>query len=197
MKKQPLLAICTLAAAGLLSTSLPSAAEDEATRKMNETTPSSATPSSDKAMQEETRDFVVNAAKGNMGEAMMGETAKEKATSDSVRQFAEKLAQDHQKANEQLKTIAKETDIQWPSDLRSPHHDLAQTLKNTSGKEFDELFANRMVQEHEREIEKYERLSQTIGNKSIKEYIDSTLPVLRSHLEQARQLQQQLSTASR
>lgn len=192
MKHHALFAACTLIAGGLAAASLTAVAEDDPSRK-----DAAAMPSTEKPMQEETRDFVVNAAKGNMGEAMIGETAKEKATNDAVRQFAEKLAQDHKKANEQLKTIVQQTDIQWPSELREPHHDLAKSLKNLEGKEFDETFANRMVQEHEREVQKYERLSETIGNKAIKDYIDSTLPVLRSHLEQARQLQQQLSTAAR
>lgn len=211
MKRHSLLAASTLIATSLLTASFTSFAEDDdEPRKSDDagmsSTPSAASatgtssqtaPSSQKAMQEETRDFVVNAAKGNMGEAMIGETAKEKATTDAVRDFAQKLAEDHRKANEQLKTIAKQTDIQWPSELRAPHHDLAQSLKDVEGREFDENFANRMVQEHEREIQKYESLSKTVGNKAIQEYIDSTLPVLKSHLEQAKQLQQQLSTAAR
>lgn len=192
MKQHALIAAYTLIAGGLATASLPSIAEDDASRKSE-----ASIPSTEKPMQEDTRDFIVNAAKGNMGEAMIGETAKEKATSDAVRNFADKIAQDHKKANEQLKTIAQQTDIQWPSELREPHHDLAKSLQNLEGKEFDETFANRMVQEHEREVQKYERLSQTVGNKAIKDYIDSTLPVLRSHLEEARQIQQQLSTASR
>jgi len=154
-------------------------------------------PASEKPMLEETRDFVVNAAKGNMGEAMLGETAQNKASSDAVKEYAQKIAEDHRKANEQLKTIAQQTDIQWPSELRPPHHDLAQSLKNLEGKEFDEKFANHMVQEHEREVQKYERLAQTVGNKDLQNYINSTLPVLRAHLEEAKQLQQQLSTAAR
>lgn len=217
MKYRSVFAACTLVAGGLMMAPFTVSAEDDdeprssSDRSMTSEpgravqggvsgqpgTSAQGVAASDKPMLEETRDFVVNAAKGNMGEQVLAETAQEKSSNEAVKNYAQKLVEHHRSANEKLKTIAEQTDIKWPSDLRAPHHEVAQNLKNLDGKEFDQKYVNQMVQDHEREIQKYESLSQTVGNKDIQNYINTTLPIMKAHLDEAKQLQERLSTAER
>ncbi len=50
--------------------------------------------------------FVLEAANGGMAEVSLGKLAAEKATSPDVKQFGQRMADDHSKANEELKALA-------------------------------------------------------------------------------------------
>lgn len=108
--------VTTLAAGGLLSVSSALwAAEQEAagatattttTQTTGTTATSGAGAQAQGALSEQGRKFIPEAAKGNLGEMMLGETAQQQAQSEQVRQFGQRLVEDHRKANEQLRPIA-------------------------------------------------------------------------------------------
>src|SRR5437773_1422086 len=52
------------------------------------------------------RKFVEKAATGGMMEVQLGQLAQEKASNEQVKEFAARMAQDHAKANDELKQLA-------------------------------------------------------------------------------------------
>src|SRR5438552_16844085 len=52
------------------------------------------------------RHFIKEAADGGLAEVELGQLAVEKASSDEVKKFGQRMVDDHGKANEQLKQIA-------------------------------------------------------------------------------------------
>ena len=63
--------------------------------------------------------FVLDAAKGGMAEVELGKLATEKAASDDVKKFGQRMVDDHTKANDQLKQVAQQEGIQLPTGLSS------------------------------------------------------------------------------
>src|SRR5947208_13566809 len=61
--------------------------------------------------------FVQKAASGGMAEVEMGKIAQMKATNPEVKTFGEKLVTDHTKANDELKTAAREAGIEVPAKI--------------------------------------------------------------------------------
>ena len=65
--------------------------------------------------------FVKDAAIGGLTEVELGKLAAQKGSSDAVKQFGQKLVDDHTKANDELKQIASSENIQVPDTLDSKH----------------------------------------------------------------------------
>src|SRR5262245_36588594 len=59
--------------------------------------------------------FVTDVAKDGMAEVELGQLAEQKASSDQVKQFAQRMVADHSKANDELKTLAQNKNITLPT----------------------------------------------------------------------------------
>jgi putative membrane protein len=137
--------------------------------------------------------FVRNAAEGNMAEVKLGQLAQEKAQSPEVKKFAERMINDHTKANEQLKQVANQEHINFPTDVSSKHAQTYRTLEKLSGPEFDKAYARTMLQDHEKDVAEFKREAGSAQSGPVKQYAQETLPTLESHLQEAKQMQAQVS----
>ena len=77
--------------------------------------------------------FAREAAVSGMTEVEMGKLAAEKASSDAVKQFAQKMVDDHSRANEELKTAAAQDGISVPDALDSKHQSRVDKMARLSG----------------------------------------------------------------
>src|SRR4051795_6002893 len=77
-----------------------------------------------KGAQGADQSFVKEAAAGGMAEVELGRLAEERASSPGVKQFGQRMVDDHTKANEELKAIAQRKNIALPTDLPSKHKTL-------------------------------------------------------------------------
>src|SRR5436190_12698129 len=97
--------------------------------------------SSDKAergqLPERDYRFVKEAARGGMSEVELGELAKQKGTSETVKNFGERMARDHKKANDELKDIAAKKGATIPADLTRTEKSTMDKLQKANGAEFD------------------------------------------------------------
>src|SRR5438270_9265636 len=67
---------------------------------------SSASTSNSSSLSKADQLFVKDAADGGMAEVELGRLAVEKASNEEVKKFGQRMADDHSKANEELKDIA-------------------------------------------------------------------------------------------
>ena len=61
--------------------------------------------------------FLKDAATGGLMEVELGKLAAQKGSSDAVKQFGQKMADDHRKANKELKQVASKDNIKVPDAL--------------------------------------------------------------------------------
>lgn len=143
--------------------------------------------------QERRNDFVKKAALINMTEIRAGEIAQNKGQSQEIKNYGQTLVNDHKKANQELKNIAQNQNI--PQNLDEDHREKIQELQEASNNEFDRKFLDMMVEGHEDAIDKFEDAQKNLsGQQQLKSWVDNTLPVLRRHLEKAKQLKDQQSS---
>lgn len=133
--------------------------------------------------------FVKKASQGSLMEIRMGEMAAQKAESGPVKQFGDKLARDHEKANEKLKEIAQRKSITLSEELKDKHQEKLQEIGGLSGEQFDREFLKVAVEGHKKAIKEYEKQAQEGEDPAIRSYASETLPVLREHLRIAQLLQ--------
>jgi len=167
----------------------------------NENAPNSAASVTDKAKEankdesgtdKETTDFIMKAAQGGMMEVQLGEIAQRNASSQAVKDFGARMVADHTKANTELKAIADARNVQLPSVLEGQHREHVNDLGKKSGVEFDKAYMDMMVDDHNEDVEEFEKASNNLKDEGIKAFAAKTLPVLRSHLEAAKNVQQQV-----
>jgi putative membrane protein len=140
------------------------------------------------AVAQADKSFVMKAAQGGMAEVELGNLAKEKAQSDQVKQFAQRMVDDHGKANKELKSIAQQKGITLPTSLPAKEQKTKDKLSSLSGEQFDHAYMQHMLMDHKKDVAEFKKASTTSKDNDIKEFAGKTLPTLQDHLKEAQQI---------
>jgi len=129
--------------------------------------------------------FITKAATGGMAEVELGRMGVEKASSDEVKKFAQRMVDDHSKANDELKTLAQSKNVTLPEPA-DPHAKAMQDkLSKMSGASFDRAFMQTMVVDHKKAVNDFRMASKSAKDPEIKAWAAKTLPTLEEHLKMA------------
>jgi putative membrane protein len=156
-----------------------------ASGSMSSSTPTSADQNGKLSKQDKT--FAKEAAQGGMAEVQLGQLATQKAESDDVKQFGERMVKDHSKANAELEKVAKRDNIELPTGLDHDAQKEMDKLKKLSGADFDSAYMTRQVSAHKKTIKLFEKEAKSGQNDDLKSFASSTLPTLKDHLQMAQQ----------
>ena len=132
--------------------------------------------------------FLKKAAQGGMAEVQLGELAQQKAESNDVKQFGKMMADDHGKANDQLKSVAEQKGVTLPTDLSAKDKALKDRLSKLSGEAFDKAYMQHMVTDHKKDVAEFKRESKMAKDNDVKNFASQTLPTLEKHLDRAQQV---------
>jgi putative membrane protein len=143
------------------------------------------------------RQFVEKAAAGGTAEVEMGKLAQQKASSDQVKQFGARMAQDHSKSNEELKQLAQAKGVAVPAAPNKSHHGDMEKLSKLSGAEFDRQYMAHMVSDHRKTVAEFKKASESAKDGEVKTFAGKTLPTLQEHLSQAQSINDSVKSASK
>ena len=135
--------------------------------------------------------FLKDAAIGGMIEVELGKIAVQKASSDAVKQFAQKMVDDHTKANEALKQVASRANINVPDALDSKHQSRVDKLSKLSGTEFDRAYIKDQLKDHQQDVKEFQNEAENGNQEEVKNFASKTLPTLQEHLSMAKELNKQ------
>lgn len=102
------------------------------------------------------RDFARDAAMTGMAEIEMGRLALDHSRDANVKKFAQMMIDDHTKASENLKAVATRHRIELPAQVDDDHRDKAEAIGKKNGPEFDQDYADAMVDGHQAFVDKLE-----------------------------------------
>jgi putative membrane protein len=136
-----------------------------------------------KMIDQNTMDFVADAATGGMMEVELGNIAQQKATNPQVKYFGKMMVDDHTKINDNLKNIASKNNIDLPASISGNQRKEIDKLNKKSGAEFDKAYINLMVQDHKKNIDEFKIAMDKVSYPDIKNFITNTLPILQKHLD--------------
>jgi putative membrane protein len=131
--------------------------------------------------------WVTKVAKGGMAEVELGKLATEKAASDEVKKFGQRMVDDHSKANEELKTLAQNKKITLPTDVDAKEKALHDRLMKLSGPEFDRAYMRAMLTDHREDVAEFRKEARSGNDPDVKAWAAKTLPTLEEHLKLAEQ----------
>lgn len=132
--------------------------------------------------------FLQDAAVGGMAEVAIGKLAAEKGLSDAIKQYGQKMVDDHTKANDELKQVASSQSITIPDTLDSRHQSRIEKLSKLSGAAFDKAYVKAQVRDHEEDVRAFQDEAQNGNNVAVKAFANKTLPTLQEHLTMAKDL---------
>lgn len=131
--------------------------------------------------------FVTEAMKGDNGEVAIGKLAETQAMSQAAKDFGKMLATDHGAHKEKLDALAASAGLTSTGDPADEAKTNLAKLKTLNGAAFDKEFKRMMVEDHEKDIAKYEKQASG-GDPQTAALAKETLPTLRKHLETAKSL---------
>jgi putative membrane protein len=141
-------------------------------------------------------EFIKDAASGGMMEVELGRLAATRAASPRVKEFGQRMVDDHGKANNELKQIAKQESVTLPETMTDQHREEVSRLSNLQGAEFDRAYMQAMLKDHQEDVEKFRQEASSGKDSSVRDFAKKTLPVLQSHLKMAQDIHAQTSQAT-
>ncbi len=129
--------------------------------------------------------FVYLVCTGGMAEVDAAKAAEKNATSTAVKDFARRMADDHAKANDQLKRIAGNADLSWPKEPDPDHKAMLAGLNKLSGAAFDRAYMQNQLVDHQKTAQLLEWVIGSGQNAPLRTYASDTLPTVLEHLEMA------------
>ena len=124
--------------------------------------------------------FMKDAAKGGMMEVAMGRVAEQNATDSEVKNFGARMVKDHGKANDELKTLAREQNVQLPAE------------KQPGKWKSDKDYMGQMVKDHENDLAAFEKEAKEGSDPNVKNFASKTSEVVRKHLDMAKKIDSKL-----
>lgn len=135
--------------------------------------------------------FVKEASADNQFEIQLSQLVAQHAQEPQVKELAEKLIQDHQRAQQQLQEIAQGMNMQLPTQLEQWQQDKLQAMQQKHGKHLEMHYVFGQVGDHTTDLLSYQYEAEHGQNEKVKDYAEKAIPVLQRHLEMAQQAAQQ------
>ena len=159
----------------------PPATAKPSTTDTKSTTDAKASASADSA-------FMHTAAMGGMAEVELGKLGVANAMSSDVKQFAQRMVDDHSKANDELKALAAQKNVKLPAELDAKHKAVVDKLAKQKGAGFDAAYMSEMVNDHNTDVALFQKESKSGKDAETKAWAAKTLPTLQEHQKMAKEI---------
>ena len=152
---------------------------------------------SSKKLSRSDTSFVKEAAEGGMMEVELGKVAADKASSQKVKEFGQRMENDHGKANAELKQLAADKGVDLPTALEGKKKSTVERLSKLSGAEFDREYMRTMVSDHKEDVSKFQSEASKANDRDVKQFASKTLPTLKEHLQLAQSTAKEVTATSK
>jgi putative membrane protein len=132
----------------------------------------------------------------NLNEVEAGKLGASKAQSPAVKQFGQKMVDDHGKMVQELTGLAKRKDVAAPD--KASLKDLAQMklLELKSGADFDHEYMDHMVKDHEKDLKDVQAIAEKAKDAEFKAAVQKAIPVIQQHLQMAQRISKSAAAGS-
>jgi putative membrane protein len=137
--------------------------------------------------------FAMEAAMGSMAEIAAGRLAAEKGASEDVKQFGQRMIDDHTKANDELMQLASGKGMTLPTAPDPKHQSHMAKLTGLSGDRFDREYIKMMVSDHKKTLALFQREADRGADAELKGFASRTLPVIQEHLRMAQRISDKMT----
>jgi len=133
--------------------------------------------------------FLKNATESNLAEIAAANLALQKGTSAEVKSFAQKMIDDHKKADSDVQSLAASKGVKLPTEPTMVDKGKAKILEKRDGTGFDHAYAENQVSAHKDAVKLFEKAAKDAKDADVKAWAAKTLPTLQHHLQEAQALE--------
>jgi putative membrane protein len=131
---------------------------------------------------------IKQAAEMNAATIKFAELASQKAENPELKRYAQSLQRDHQKAQTELETIAKNHNVTLATTVDAKCQEELTRLEGLNGAEFDKEFAKGAVEGHAKAIAHLQQASSQAKDPEIAQYTRNMLTRLKEHQQEGRDI---------
>jgi len=140
--------------------------------------------------------FMQEAAMDGMLEVELGRLAVQNAASDEVKRFGQQMIDDHNNANEELKSLAQTEGVTLATHLDSKHAKELQRMQKLNGAQFDREYLKMMHEDHHKAIKLFTDEGFRGDDPEVKGFALRALPTLNGHLTMVKQTLSELDAGT-
>jgi len=127
-------------------------------------------------------------AYSNISEIAAGKLALEKSQSDDVKRFAQKMIDDHGKAQQELQALADGKGVKLPTEPDAKHKALSKELSALKGEAFDKTYLKQGgLNDHQKTHKLLVRVQDKAKDPELKAYAAKTITAVDQHLTMAQE----------
>ena len=134
--------------------------------------------------------FVREALEGGMAEVQLGQLALEKSSNPDVKQFAQKMVDDHTKLGSEMKQVAQQLGVKPPDKPSSKAKSTMTRLQALNGDTFDKAYIKDMVKDHQQDEKEFKQAGLNTSNPALKDVISQGAQMIGQHLQLIEQIAQ-------
>jgi putative membrane protein len=99
--------------------------------------------------------FLRKAAEGGIAEVKLGQLAAQKASSEDIKDFGQKMVDDHTKLNLEMAQVADSMGVMLPKSMNKEDQAEYDKLNALSGNDFDVEYLSFMVKDHHKDLHEF------------------------------------------
>jgi len=127
-------------------------------------------------------------AQANLNEIEGGKAAASKAQSPEVKQFAQKMVDDHTQMLNDLKSLAQQKGVSLPDSASIKDMAQMKLMERSSGAEFDKKYMDEMVKDHQKDAKDVQDLVGKAKDPDFKAAVQKASTKINEHLELAQRI---------
>jgi putative membrane protein len=126
--------------------------------------------------------FLRKAAEGGMAEVKFGQLAMQKASSDDVKAFGQKMVDDHTMLNNEMAPIADSLGVRVPKTINKEDQIEYDKLNGLSGNDFDTEYLTAMVKAHRKDLREFRTEAPNAQDPTLKDAVEKGEKIIHEHL---------------
>lgn len=136
-----------------------------------------------------TQEFLNKAWNINNFEIQAGQEAENKAQQADFKDFAKMIVNDHQKMQDDLRSIMRSTrGAELPNAADAEHTQKLKQLSSATGAAFDREFRTQQIEGHQEAIRFFQDFAASADNPDLKNFAQKSVATLEKHLQRAEAL---------
>jgi putative membrane protein len=137
--------------------------------------------------------FAATAAHGGTLEVTLGNLA-QKSNEQAVKQFGQRMIDDHGKAGKQLTDLAAQKSATLPPGISDEQQKEVDRLSLLTGPDFDRAYVAFMVRAHKTDLKEFKHAAENVQDPDLKAFAANMVPTIQEHLSMAESLDENLKS---